>query len=69
MQNRIFKVLVLLFFPLILFGRTPTFKEKIINWSKYVTWNVDRTKLYEAFTTVNSELHDYFLNEYSQFES
>ena len=66
MQNRIFKVLVLLFFPLILFGRTPTFKEKIINWSKYVTWNVDRTKLYEAFTTVNSELHDYFLNEYSQ---
>ena len=66
MQNRIFKVLVLLFFPLILFGQTPTFKEKIINWSKYVTWNIDRTKLYEAFTTVNSELHDYFLNEYSQ---
>ena len=66
MQNRLFKILVLIFFPLILFGRTPTFKEKIINWSKYVTWNLDRTKLYEAFTTVNSELHSYFLNKYSQ---
>ena len=66
MQNRLFKILVLIFFPLILFGRTPTFKEKIINWSKYVNWNLDRTKLYEAFTTVNSELHSYFLNKYSQ---
>ena len=66
MLNKLLKSLILILSPFLLVARTPTFKEKIINWSKYITWNLDRTKLYEAFTTINTKLYDYFSNNYSQ---
>ena len=66
MQNKLIKFIVLIFIPFLLGARTPSFKERIINWSKYITWNVDRTKLYEAFTTVNTDLYDYLSTNYVQ---